>query len=160
VCTSPGALGAACGPGQPCGAGMGCVAPGGTGTTGTCQAAGTQVGAPCDPSAKTAAGCDGMLDLYCDGLTKVCAQTTYAAPAQSCGYDPDAGNLIQCTGGTCVGSDAAKLQLGSCAGRAGDDGACTVPDGGASAPSAGCLPPARCVAGTSTCQLVQATSCH
>ncbi|MGD0680264.1 MAG: hypothetical protein ABSC94_33215, partial [Polyangiaceae bacterium] len=84
-----------------------------------------------------------VLSLFCDGLTKKCGQTTYAGADQPCGYDSDAGTLVECTTGTCVGATA-----------------CAVPEGGASTPSAGCLPPARCIASSGDCQVVKAASCH
>lgn len=163
VCTSLAAQGQSCGQGQPCGAGLSCVAPGGDGTPGTCQPAGAQVGAACDGSLKTSASCDNALGLYCDGTKKECAQTTYAGDGQACGYDSVAATNVQCTGGTCEGAIASQAQLGTCAGRAADDGLCVVPDGGASTPSAGCLPPARCVAAGdegNTCQVVTASGCQ
>jgi hypothetical protein len=146
VCTPYAALNAACGQGQPCGTGLSCVAPGGIGTPGTCQTAGA-LGATCDGTEKTGPACDTALGLYCDGQTKQCAQVTFAMAGQACGYVVDAGTLADCLSGACVN--------GQCMGRAADDGACTVPDGGAYNPTAGCLPPARCV-GT-TCQLASAT---
>jgi hypothetical protein len=154
VCTTFAAQGQACGAGEPCGAGLSCVAPGGAGTARTCQPAGAQVGAACDGSAKTGPSCDYAIGLYCDGRTKQCAQTTYATGGP-CGYDVDAGALVQCTAGSC--------QSGQCVARAADDGACSVPDGGASTPSAGCVPSARCIASSGaagTCQVVRASSCH
>jgi hypothetical protein len=163
VCTSLAGQGQACGAGQPCGAGLSCVAPGGTGTPGTCQQSLTLAGSACDGSLKLGPSCEGAIGLYCDGLTKQCALTTYASAGQPCGYDSTAGTNIQCTGGTCEGSDPSVKQLGVCAARAPDDGPCSVPDGGASTPSAGCLPPARCIAsedGGTTCQVVQAQSCQ
>jgi hypothetical protein len=159
VCTSPAAQGEACQAGQPCGAGLTCVAPGGAGTAGTCQPSGAQVGATCDPGDRTGPGCDGALSLYCDGVTKQCAQMTYAGAGQACGYNVDAGSFVACAGGSCQGSDPSQMQPGTCGGRAADEGACTVPDGGESTPTAGCLPPARCIESSGTCQVVQASSC-
>jgi hypothetical protein len=138
------------------------VAPGGAGTSGTCQLAGSQVGAPCDGSLKTAAGCDGSLGLYCDGLTKMCSQATYAGAGQPCGYDLPTGTFVGCTSGTCEGASAAQAQLGQCSARAAEKGACNVPDGGASTPSAGCLPPDRCISpsgATGICEFTPASSC-
>jgi hypothetical protein len=155
VCTTVAAQGAACGSGQPCGAGLSCVAAGGTGTAGTCQTAGAQVGATCDGSLKTGPGCDFALGFYCDGKTKQCAQTTYTGGGTACGYMADAGTLVECTAGSCNNA--------ACAARAADNGACVVPDGGAAATAAGCLPPARCVAtsgANGTCQVLTAASCH
>jgi hypothetical protein len=60
------------------------------------------VGTACDGSSKTAANCDGALGLYCDGVTKQCAQATYAGAGQPCGYDPAAGTYVGCTSGTCT----------------------------------------------------------
>jgi hypothetical protein len=155
VCTTVAAQGQACGAGEPCGTGLSCIAPGGVGTAGTCQTAGVQVGAACDGSLKTGPSCDNALGLYCDGKTKQCAQTAYATGETACGYSVDAGTLVECTAGSC--------ENGACAARATDNGACVVSDGGAATPSAGCLPPARCVAtsGTSgTCQVVTASNCQ
>ncbi|MBV9948672.1 MAG: hypothetical protein JOZ69_17625 [Myxococcales bacterium] len=160
VCTVPAAQGEPCGPGQPCGASLSCVAPGGAGTAGTCQPAGTMPGVPCDGNLKTGPSCDNALGLFCDGVTKQCAQATYASGGQPCGYSVDAGTLVNCTSGTCVGSDPTAHQLGQCMARAADDGPCVVPDGGAATPSAGCLPAARCIAATGTCQVIAASSCE
>jgi hypothetical protein len=163
VCTTPAAQMATCGTGQPCGAGLSCVAPAGAGTAGTCQTAGSQAGASCDGTLKTGAGCDNPMSLYCDGLTKQCAQTAYVGAAQACGYDSSNGTLVECTAGTCVGAAPTTGQLGQCVGRAADNGACNVPDGGAATPSAGCLPSARCISSsgaTGTCQTVSASGCH
>jgi hypothetical protein len=154
VCTTVAAQGQSCGSGQPCGASLSCVAPGGAGTAGTCQAAGTQVGATCDGTAKTGPNCDAVLALYCDGKTKQCAQTSYEATGTACGYNVDAGTLVECLAGSCV--------TGACAARSADNGACTVSEGGAASPTAGCLPPARCVAmsgATGTCQVVTGGAC-
>lgn len=163
TCTSFATQGQSCGIGQPCGAGLSCVAPGGAGAPGTCQLAGARAGAACDGSLKVASGCDGALGLYCDGVTKQCAQTTYAGAQQPCGYASSVGTLVSCTAGSCEGADSSKGKLGQCVARAADDGACSVPDGGASAPSAGCLPSARCVASNGsdgTCQVVTASNCR
>jgi hypothetical protein len=162
VCTTLAGQNQACGMGQPCGAGLSCVASGGAGTAGMCQSAGSQAGTACDGSLKTGPNCDGPLGLYCNGVTKQCAQTTYASATQPCGYDVPNGTLVGCTSGTCEGADASKGQLGQCAGRAADNGSCGVPDGGASTPSKGCLPSARCIAqnaASATCQMVTASNC-
>jgi hypothetical protein len=163
VCVTPAAANAACGVGVPCGAGLACVAPGGMGTAGTCQPAGSQPGAACDGTLKTGGNCDGPLGLYCDGITKQCATTAYADGGAPCGYDVDGGTLVECTAGTCVGANAAARILGLCAARAADQGACLVPDGGASTPSAGCIPSARCIAANGaapTCLIPIAANCH
>lgn len=159
VCTAFAAQNQACGVGQPCGAALSCVAPGGAGTAGTCQPA-SQPGAACDGTLRTSASCDGALSQYCDGVTKQCAQTTYAAAGQACGYDSSTGTFVGCTAGTCEGADPSHGQLGTCVGRAADNGTCSVPDGGASTPSAGCLPSARCISSSGTCQVVTASDCH
>jgi hypothetical protein len=162
VCASPLPLGQACGAGQPCGAGLSCVAPGGAGTAGKCMSAGTSEGMACDRSEKTGPGCDNALGLYCNAKTKQCASTTYAGDGEACGYDSSNGTQVNCMSGECVGANAAKMQLGTCAARAKDNGACTVPDAGASAPSSGCIPTARCVASSGTmgtCRAPAAASC-
>lgn len=163
VCTALATQGQPCGMGQPCGAGLSCVAASGAGTPGTCQTAGAQVGAACDGSLKTGPSCDGELGFYCDGLSKQCAQTLYAGDQQACGYDSTTGADVQCTSGTCQGSDPSHAMLGQCEARAPDNGACSVPDGGASAPSAGCLPPARCITSGdagAVCAVATASSCN
>lgn len=149
-CVAYALSGAACGAGQPCGTGLTCVAPGGTGTPGTCQQAGTQIGATCATSTKNGPTCDGALGLFCDPQTQQCVADLYAGSGQPCGYSPDAGNYTLCTTGACVSSQ--------CIGRAMDNGACVVPDAGGSATDTGCIPPARCIGGT--CQTVSATNCH
>jgi hypothetical protein len=109
---------------------------------------------------KSAPGCDTALSLYCDGVTKLCAQITYAGAGQPCGYDATTGLSFGCTSGICVGAGGG--QMGSCVARSADREPCAVPDGGASTPVAGCLPPARCVVregGAATCEAVSAASC-
>lgn len=162
VCTTYAAAGQACGIGKSCGAGLSCVAPGGTGTAGTCQAAGAQLGAACDGTAKTAPNCDFAIGLYCNGK-KQCATTTYAAAGMPCGYDALSGTLVECTAGACEGADANQHVLGRCAARASDDGACTIGDGGASTANKGCIPSSRCVVSsgaTGTCHAVASDSCQ
>lgn len=154
VCTTYVAKGNACGMGQPCAPGLSCVAPGGVGTAGVCQIAGATVGTKCDGYSKTAPGCDFRLGFYCNGMSK-CAQTTYAAGGQSCGYDSTTGIYVGCASGSCTASSG---ETGTCVARAPDNGACTVPDGGANTPNAGCIPPARCIG--SACQTPTGTSCQ
>ncbi|HZU81801.1 MAG TPA: hypothetical protein VE987_02740, partial [Polyangiaceae bacterium] len=48
---------------------------------------------------------------------------------------------------------AVESTFGQCATRALDDAPCAVP------PSEGCMPPARCIAQSGTCQVVTAASC-
>jgi hypothetical protein len=159
-CEGNAGSGEACGMGKPCGAGFSCVADAGTGTPGTCQAAGAAVGTPCDGTNKKGPACDGALSLYCNGVTRTCALTQYADAGSPCGYDVEAGTNVQCTVGTCQGAVPNRGTPGQCAGREADEGPCAVPDGGASVSSAGCLPPARCIAATGKCEFVTASSCR
>jgi hypothetical protein len=157
TCVVPGGLAASCNRETPCGPGLSCV--GATTTTmGTCMAAGTTVGATCDPRQRTTPNCDGELGLYCNAVTLKCAALTYAAANAPCGTNASDGTEISCaSGGACVGATA--TMLGSCQAPAADGGTC---DTNAGPP---CLAPARCITGggtttSGTCELNDAVMCQ
>lgn len=156
TCVVLAAQGAACGKGAPCGTGLSCVgADAATSTQGTCQAAGTQAGATCDPQLKTAAGCSRDAGLTCNAQSKQCATITVVGGSQPC---DDVNNQAQlCSaGGQCTETAAGKT--GTCTAAAADGAACDTQAGPP------CLSPARCIAsgtGTAgTCQLPTASACH
>ena len=67
ACVVFGVRGAACGKGAVCAAELSCVgADLAAGTQGTCQLAGETVGAACDPTERTHAGCDRNAGLVCN----------------------------------------------------------------------------------------------
>ncbi len=156
TCAVFAAAGGTCGAGQPCGAGLSCVGANATaGVKGKCQASATQVGATCDPTLKTGAGCDRNAGLVCNGQTKQCAAVVVAAGGQPCGSVNGQPQL--CGAGTCIGASAG--QPGTCVADASEGGACDL----ASGPD--CVVLARCVLGSDggtagTCQINDASSCH
>ena len=157
MCVVPGTMGAMCSSSAPCATGFSCV--GATATTmGACMPAGTTVGATCDPRARTAAGCEGAIGLYCNAMTMKCAMEAFAAANASCGTSTADGTVTACSAsGQCVGATA--TMLGTCKAPAADGAACDLTNGPP------CLAPARCVTGggtatTGTCQLNDAAMCH
>jgi phospholipase C len=156
VCVVPGELGAGCGRGAPCGAGLSCVgANNANHVLGACQAAGAQVGAVCDPTLKTAPGCDRNAGLVCNSQSKQCASVTIAAAGQPCG---DVGNqtALCAAAGSCSASGAG--QTGTCLAAAADGQPCDTVAG------PGCEPQARCILGAvggsaGVCRMNPAGSC-
>jgi hypothetical protein len=122
------------------------------------MAAASAVGATCDPTARTAPGCDRSRGLFCNATSKTCTAVTFAANGAACGVGAD-GNLIDCTGGVCYGSTigGANPTMGTCKSDATDGAACDTTNG------PGCVAPARCVTGAGstagTCTLPDATKC-
>jgi len=157
-CVTEGAAGASCSRTAPCATGLSCVGTLAMGATGTCMPAATMAGAACDPTSRTAAGCDRALGLWCNATSKTCTAITFAANGAACGVGSD-GNLIDCTGGACYGSSNSinNPMMGTCKADAADGAACDTANG------PGCLSPAKCVTGSGstagTCQLADATKC-
>lgn len=85
------------------------------------------LGEVCDEGGKTAPDCDAQIGLWCDGVTKRCAEIPTAALGGSCGYL--GGMIVMCaSGGTCKpgttgsGTCVAEKALGeACTGGAGYD---------------------------------------
>jgi hypothetical protein len=156
-CITRGAAGASCTRVAPCGTGLTCVGIMGM-TAGTCMASGTTAGAACDPTARTAAGCDAAVGFFCNATSKTCTAITFAANGAACGVGSD-GNLIDCTGGLCYGSvtGGANPMMGVCKADAADGAACDTTNG------PGCIAPAKCAtaAGSTagTCVLADGSKC-
>ncbi len=140
TCLTEGTAGASCSRAAPCGAGLSCVGTLTNGGTGTCMAAANTVGAACDPTARTAPGCDRSIGLFCNATSKTCTAVTFAASGAACGVGSD-GNLVDCSGGVCYGSviGGPNPTMGVCKGDAPDGAACDTANG------PGCVSPARCV---------------
>lgn len=121
ACVAPGGAEAPCGVGLPtCSRSLTCV-------NGTCRkpsAVGARCAAPTD--------CDGNRGLYCNVLTKQCAQTLTVGTNQPCGIVKD--NLVGCSSG-------AMCLRGKCVAPAADGASCDLLSG------PGCLAPAQCVSG-------------
>jgi hypothetical protein len=150
-CITPAAAGASCSRVAPCGTGLTCVGAIGMGPNampGSCMASGTMAGVACDPTARTAPGCDRAVGLFCNTTSKTCTAVTYAANGATCGVGSD-GNLTDCAGGTCFGT--------TCKAAAADGAACDTVNG------PDCLAPAKCAtaagATTGTCTLADASKC-
>jgi hypothetical protein len=146
----------ACDASHPCDNGLACV--GDTATTmGTCQGAGTVVGAPCGGSMP---GCDGTLGLYCAGPagSKSCAAMALVGDGQPCGVLAD-GSHVGCAAGDCYTATglAGTGAMGVCKAAVDAPAACDTMLG------PGCLAPARCVVSGSatagTCVVPVGTSC-
>ncbi len=160
TCLTEGGAGASCSRTAPCGTGFTCVGAvfaGMNPTPGSCMADGTTAGAACDPTARTGAGCERAIGLFCNTMSKTCTTVTYAADGAACGEGTD-GNLTDCAGGNCYGStNGAMPTMGTCKANAADGAACDT--------SAGpdCLAPARCVTASGstagTCMLANASQC-
>jgi len=156
ACVHFGVRGATCGKGAVCGVGLSCVGVDLTpNTQGLCQPAGQKPGAPCDPTLRTAAGCDRNAGLVCNATSKACQKVVVATAGQPCGDDVG-GQPAYCQAeGDCTGGSSTKP--GSCAAAAADGARCDLVNGPA------CVIPARCIAheGTSgTCQYSGEQTCR
>jgi hypothetical protein len=171
VCTAYAASGAACLTYKtPCEAGLACVGDDTTtGATGTCQTAGTTVGAACDASRKTAPNCNADLGLVCIPAMKgsevgTCKAITLAMQGAMCGYTGSAPvtGYVDCQEGVCqrpTNDAGVEALAGTCVALVSDTGACSLAAG-----SPGCITPAKCVpssagAMTGTCTVPNAASC-
>lgn len=158
TCITEGAAGASCSRAMPCGAQLSCVGTLSMGASGTCMAAGNTVGAACDPTSRTAPGCDRSIGLFCNATSKTCTAVTFAANGAACGVGSD-GNLIDCIAGVCYGSviGGTMPMMGTCKANAADGAACDTTNG------PGCIAPARCVTASGstagTCTLSDASKC-
>jgi hypothetical protein len=98
-CIPIGQSGSACTSAIPCGYELSCV--GATASVpGTCQPAGTDAGAGCDPTEANAAGCAAEQGLACDPGSKTCVPVVYAAADKPCGALD--GGAVGCSAGACV----------------------------------------------------------
>jgi len=175
TCVAYGASGGSCDKDDPCGSGLTCVgAKPLKAIAGSCMPSGSTVGATCDASEETAAGCDAELSLACDPATSLCIAEALVGANATCGLFVD-GGLSRCeSAGTCLiptsdaGTDddagdsgaapVANTTPGSCVAAAANGAACN------STSTPGCIPPAKCViadggADQGTCQLDDPTSC-
>ncbi len=155
ACVPFGVRGSACGRGAVCGIGLSCVGVDVTpNTQGLCKPAGEKVGVPCDPTLKTAAGCDRNADLVCNTTSKTCEEAVVASAGQPCGDDVGA-QPAYCQGqGACTGGSS--TQPGSCTAAAADAAKCDLAAG------PGCVIPARCIGNAGaggTCQYSGEQTC-
>jgi hypothetical protein len=151
---------------QPCQNGLSCVGDNeATMTQGSCKPTGATVGAACDASRKTMAGCDNAVGLVCIPTAKgsavgTCQKITIASSSAPCGdigSAPITGFAVCSASGLCKKA-APTDTSGTCVAAAADGAPCD------SDPSKGppCLTPAKCVAsaGTAgTCTLPNASTC-
>jgi hypothetical protein len=147
TCVAFGVRGAACGKGSVCGVGLSCVG-------GICKPEGETVGAACDPTGKTGAGCDRNSGLVCNSMSKTCQTVVVAAGGQPCGNDVGSQPAYCEAAGICTG--ATGTTPGTCTAAAADGAACDTVTGPF------CVIPARCIGngGTAgTCQYSGAQSC-
>ncbi len=158
TCVTEGAAGATCSRAMPCATGLSCVGTLTNGGTGTCMAAAATAGAACDPTSRTAPGCDRAIGLFCNATSKTCTAVTYAASGAACGVNAS-GDLVDCSAGVCYGSviGGNMPMMGVCKGDAPDGSACDTANG------PGCIAPARCVTANGstagTCTLADASKC-
>lgn len=151
---------------NPCAAGLSCVGENvAAGTTGTCQPAGSTVGATCDSTRKTMPGCEAALGLACipsgAGMTTgTCQAIMLVGSNQTCGLIGTPTTAVaECSGGGLCVKAMSTSRTGTCVAPAADGAAC---DSVAGPP---CLAPARCVPTTAgstagTCVVPNATMCH
>ena len=152
---------------SPCQSGYSCVGDDeATMAHGTCQAAGSTVGAACDGSRKTMAGCDAEMGLACIPTAKgsavgTCQNISLVGAGATCG---DIGAAPITGVAACEASGLCKKAAptdtsGTCVAAAADNAACD------NDPSKGppCLAPAKCVVtgnGTAgTCTVPNAATC-
>ena len=151
VCVAEVGQGGTCDKNHPCATGSSCV---GTRTNSTCQPTGASAGVTCDPSERTAPGCERTLGLYCNATTGKCEMATLVGPGQPCGVVP--GGFAICTGGGACQLSTTTPKTGTCVAPVADGAPCD-PQGGA------CLSPARCVVTTGTagtCRLPDPGACR
>ena len=159
LCSTLGALNGACNTTtMPCAPGLYCV--GSTSTvTGTCQTAVSTLGASCDPTHKTSAGCDPELGVFCSATSSTCIADPLQSAGQPCGIIDSVDDRCG-AGGLCITTtpDGGTAATGTCAVAAPDGSACDTATG----PT--CLSPARCVvSGTGTagtCATLDPTKCN
>jgi hypothetical protein len=117
--------------------------------SGTCQASGMELGAPCDSKKHTAPGCDFNDGLYCSATTQKCVAIDYAEPGAACGPSDHSGSSTWCLAANCIAS--------TCVALAKDGEPCDLDSG------LNCVSPERCVvAGSGTsgvCEIPDAASC-
>ena len=141
TCETVLSLNGACDPTHPCDNGLACV--GATATaTGTCQTAGSMVGAPCGAGMPA---CDNALGLYCGGPNgaKTCMALTFVTDGMPCGLLADL-TRADCIGGDCY--TASGLATGTATGTCKQDVTESSPNPACDTTlGPGCLAPARCV---------------
>ena len=132
ACAAPGGADSPCGGALPaCSRALTCL-------SGTCRKPST-IGARC----ASATDCDGNHGLYCNVLTRQCAQMLITTANQPCGVLHN--TLVACAAGsTCL--------RGKCIPPAADGASCDFLDG----PE--CLPPAQCISGK--CLVPDPTACR
>lgn len=148
TCVARGAAGSLCDATHPCGAGLSCTPVAATAPMRTCQPAGATAGVAC--AGPSAPGCDNILGLSCNTMSRTCQSMTLVAPGAACGLNAD-GSFSVCAGsGECAGYTLASPR-GTCSAPAADGSACDRANGPY------CRTPASCVVtgtGTAgTCQL-------
>ncbi len=134
--------------------------------SGTCQPSVATVGATCDPTRKTMAGCEAVAGLACiptgTGATMdACQPVTLASPGTTCGaIGKPVRSVVDCQAGGLCKKVATTDATGTCVAPASEGAACNVD------PTIGplCLAPSKCVmtspGGTAgTCTTPDATKC-
>jgi len=138
TCEGVVSMNGACDATHPCDNGLACVGDSAT-VMGTCQPAGTTVGAACGG---TMAGCDNTIGLYCAGAagSKTCAEITFVGDGKACGQMSD-GTRVACRAGECFTATgvAGNNDMGTCKADVDAPAACDTALG------PHCLAPARCV---------------
>ncbi len=153
-CATYAVAGEACGIGAVCGDGLACVGSNtSTGATGTCVAAVSVAGAPCQTTAAPAS-CDRNLGLACNAVSKTCQTFVAAGAGQPC--DNVDNQFAGCAaGGAC--STSVPEATGTCVAAAANAAVCDVVSGPR------CLALSMCVvtSGTSgTCQIADGSLCQ
>jgi hypothetical protein len=138
-CVVPGGVGASCATSMVCQSGLSCE--GGVCTQPTYLSAGMA----CEPARSR---CDGRMGLYCNSMTRVCAQVKYASPGEACGTQSD-GTLAICSGGASCPTGLAANKV--CIAAAKDGEACNLNM------NIGCQQPASCI--NNVCKLPDAAAC-
>jgi hypothetical protein len=116
VCVTYGAENASCDTTHPCRPDLGCK-------SGACTTP-SAAGIACQSSAE----CDNLHGVFCDPLTMVCANVSFAAPNAACGLVDQ--QIVVCTGpGSLCGNETAPTYTGACVPYAADGAACDATNG-------------------------------
>lgn len=137
-CVRLGLAGESCDAVAACAIGLSCAMSADV-TTGLCQPATGNDGAPCDDLAGPF--CDYRRGIFCNAQTHVCGVGRRVSPGGACGVLAD-GSFGLCAQGFCR-ADPANTTAGTCVAYLPDGAACTFGPGSA----VSCAPPALCLSG-------------